>query len=151
MNETRHSAACVIFEEKIVVCDGCGYNGNSLNTVESYDVKPDKWSPMPNMNSAKYNHSLVVVKKKLFAISERADTCEVFDNVCKKFVIMKSPALGWLETIRSYSIANNIYVFLGNISKVHVYDTDKNEWSEESCEVTKNSNNFSYVKVPCLY
>ena len=44
---------------------------------------------MPSMiNSHKYL-SLVVVKNKLFVIGQGTESCEVFDNACKKFVVLK--------------------------------------------------------------
>ena len=121
-----------------------------LVSVESYDVLPNKWSTMPNMNSGKYDHSLVVVKKKLFVISKREDNCEVFDNICKKFVTIKSPQFDLSSRIRAHSIENKIFALQDKCSKIVTYDTDKNEWSEESCENTKNLLWFSCVKVPCL-
>ena len=62
INEARSIAACVVYDERIVVSGGYSNNRNYLNSVESYDVLPNKWSTMPNMNSGKYDHSLVVVK-----------------------------------------------------------------------------------------
>ena len=59
MNEARSRA---VFEERIVVSGGIGNNNNVLKIVESFDVLPDKWSSMPNMNFAKCSHSLVGVK-----------------------------------------------------------------------------------------
>ena len=149
MNEVRSNAACAIFEERIIVSGGCSNNGDDLNSVESYDVLPDKWSTMPNMNSGKYNHSLVVFKNKLFVISKREDGCEVFDNFCKKFITIKSPEF-YNSSKRAFSIENKILALQDDSSKIISYDTDKNEWLEESCEVTKNIRWFSSVKVPCL-
>ena len=150
INGARSSAACAVFEEKIVVCGGSNDNQSRLNTVESYDVIPDKWSTMPVMNSGKYDHSLVVVKNKLFVISKTKDDCEVFDNICKKFIAIKSPKLYFFHSIEAYTIENKIFVLQDSSSKIVTYDTNKNEWSEESCEVTKNLRSFSSVKVPCL-
>ena len=62
---------------------------NDLNTVESYDVFGDKWLPMPNMMNNHYDHSLVVVKNKLFVIDCGRNNCEIYDNVFKKFVSFK--------------------------------------------------------------
>ena len=105
---------------------------------------------MPNMNSGKYNHSLVVVNSKLYVISKRENYCEVFDNLCKKFITINSPGFKCIYSISAHSIANKSFVFLDHSSKIISYDTNKNEWSEESCEVTKNFRRFSSVKVPCL-
>ena len=102
------------------------------------------------MNSGKYELSLVVVKNKLFVITKRKDNCEVFDNICKKFITIKSPQLNWFSVISAYTIENKIFVFQDNLSKIISYDTSENEWSEESCRVTKNLRLFFSVKIPCL-
>ena len=105
---------------------------------------------MPQMNSGKYNHSLVVVKNKLFVILMRKDNCEVFDNVCKKFITIKSPDFNWFSSTRVYSIENKIFALQENTSKIITYDTNENKWSEDSCEVTKNIYKFSSVKIPFI-
>ena len=51
---------------------------------------------------------------------------------------------------RTFSIENKIFVLQDESLNIISYDIDKNEWSEESCEVTKNIRFFSSVKVPCL-
>ena len=150
MNEARSKAACAVYEEKIVVSGGLSNNRGVLNSVESYDVLPNKWSTMPKMNSGKCNHSLVVVKNKLFVISMKKDYCEVFDNVCKKFIIIKSPEFNYLSIIRAYCFESKIFALQKTSSKIFSYETNKNEWSKESYKFTKNLQFFSSVKVPCL-
>ena len=44
-----------------------------------------------------------------------------------------------------------IYVFQYELSILICFDTDKNEWSEESSEVTKDLHHFSCAKVPFLH
>ena len=150
INEARSNAACAVFDERILVCGGSNENQSRLNSVESYDVLPDKWSTMPNMNSGKFDHSLVGLKNKLFVISMREDDCEVFDNICQKFITIKSPKFISLYGIYTFSIENKVFALLGNKSKIITYDINKNEWSEESCEVTKDLRNFACEKIPCL-
>ena len=153
MNEVRACAACVVYDERIVVSGGLDNDFRISNTVESYDMLPDKWSSMPNMNYRHFNHSLVVVKNKLFVVSNRIrfkHNLEVFDNIYKKFITIKSPELNWFSVIKAFSIKNKIFAFKDESSKIICYDTSKNEWSEESCEVTKNLRYFSSIKVPCL-
>ena len=65
MNEARRDAACTVFEGRIVVSGGLDINYNKLNTVDSYDVIADEWSPMANMIQSKRYHSSVVVRNKL--------------------------------------------------------------------------------------
>ena len=152
MNQSRGLSACEVYEERIVVAGGYDDVLNELNTVESYDVLPDRWSPMPNMISGKYRHSLVVVKSKLFVIGRNPDTNEVLDNICKKFVAIKSPQIssfGYLRLNHAISIGNKIVLFQDDKPVAMCYDVDKEEWSEEQCEVTNRLEFFSCVKIPC--
>ena len=148
MKEARDCAACAVFEERVVVSGGWNNRNTTLSTSESYDVIPDRWSSLPNMNSSKGSHSLVVVKIKLFVISQTTYSFEVFDNICKRFITLNPPNLNCYSI--STSIGNRIYIFKEEDSKLISYDVDKNEWLEESCEVTENLKEFSVVKVPCL-
>ena len=102
------------------------------------------------MNSGKYELSLVVVKNKLFVISKVEDYCEVFDNICKKFITIKTTRQ-YFHITTACSIGNKIYVFQENYSDLVCYDTDTNEWLSEPCEVTLNYRDVSSVKVPFLY
>ena len=150
INEARSSAACAVFKERIVVSGGWSNNGDILNSVESYDVIPNRWSTMPNMNFGKCDHSLVGVKNKLYVISHRQYNCEVFDNMCNKFITIKSPEINWYFISGVYSIKNKIFAIIDRSSIIISYDTNKNEWSEEFCEVTKNIRWCSCQKIPCL-
>ena len=101
---------------------------------------------MPNMINHHYDHSLVVVKEKLFVIGSGRERCEVFDNVCNKFVSLKNPPSITLN--KCMAIDNKIFVFQHNRSTVICYDVDKDEWSKESCEVTQYREYFSLTKLP---
>ena len=148
MKEARGFAACAVFEESIVVTGGWDNNGNDLNTVEKYDATIDEWSPMPDLIEGKRSHSLVVVKNKLYVIGYGTDACEVFENSCKKFVAIKSPRTGYLYLNQAISIGSKIVAFQDEESSLFCFDVDKDEWSEEYFEVTKNLGNFSCVKLP---
>ena len=147
MNQSRSESAGAVYEGKIVVAGGCDDDMNILNIVESYDVLPNKWSPTPNMIKCKVDHSLVVVKHKLFVIGIRSYACELFDYIGKKFVTINSLDIYTLyfETV---AINSKIIVFHNYTQVAMCYDVDKDEWSEESCEVTNNFQHFSCVKVP---
>ena len=149
----RYCAACAVFMDRIVICGGYNNNNNfgvqNSNTVESYDVLPDKWSPMPNMNTKKDSHSLVVSKNKLFVISDSPSTCEVFDNFSNKFITL-SPPPRLKDFFRATAIGNKVLIFPFNSLNLISYDVDRNKWSEEPCELTKNLYDFSCVKVLCL-
>ena len=148
MSDVRAKAACAVFKERLVVCGGRGARSHKLNAVESYDVITDTWKPMANLILERSCHSLLVVRDKLFVIGSATDTCEVFDNVAKKFVAFNSPSITSVHSNNVVSIANKIYAFQDNIPLVLCYDVDKHEWSELPCEVTKNLSDFSCVKVP---
>ena len=144
MNDTRKFAACAVFEGKIVVTGGWDENLNDLNTVESYDVFSDTWSPMQNMIERKRSHSLVVVENKLFVIGR--NNSEVFDSSCGKFIFLKSPDCCYLQ--KAISVGNKIFVFRNFNNSTVVYDVDKDKWSEQPGELTKNNNSYACVKLP---
>ena len=101
---------------------------------------------MDNMINNHSDHCLVTVKNKLFIMDDGRNNCEVFDNVCKKFVALKSTYT--LSLNKAMSIGNKIVIFQNDESSVVLFDVDKYEWSGESCEVTKNLVEFSCVKIP---
>ena len=146
MDIARMFAACVDFQGNIIVSGGLDNNEAELNTVESYDVFANKWTSMPNMINPNYFHRLVTVKNKLLVISDGRNKCEVFDNVCKKFVALQSSYT--LNLNKAMSIGNKIIIFQHRRSSVILFDVDKNEWSEEPCEVTKDLGGFNCVKMP---
>ena len=69
------------------------------------------------MNSSKLDHSLVVVKIKLFTISHTADTCKVFDNIGKKFVVLKKSALFLFLYCQSLFYRKQYFNFLEAIAE----------------------------------
>ena len=147
MIEVRKKAACAIFQGNIVVTGGIDNNAQGLNSVESYDVFANKWTPLPNMQNFHSNHSLVTVKNKLFVIDGNTNICEVFDNICKKFITLKSP-YGYISLNKAMSIGNIIVLFLNEKSSTNCYDVEKDEWSDKSCEITKYIDDFSCTKIP---
>ena len=146
MNETRSEAACVIYEENIVVSGG--YHRWNLNTVESYDVFGNIWTPMPSMIERRYGHSLVCVKSKLIAVGGTFlnTNCEVFDKLSYKFVALETPKFSSC-LVQAVSIGSKIFVFQNFTKVVLCYDVDKDEWSEESFKATENIRYYSTVKM----
>ena len=149
MDQAREDAACAVFEGNIVVCGGNNDNNrDSLNTVESYDVIGNEWSPMPNMINGAAFHSLVVVKNKLFVIADVTKACEVYESSGKKFVAIKSKLFFQLSN-KVINVGNKIYVFSNDYStSVLCYDVEKNEWSEDSCEIINDLVDYSIVNIP---
>ena len=156
MNVARSHAACAVFEGNVVVAGA--YNNDYLRSVESYDVIADEWSPMPDMIKGKHDHSLVVVKNKLFVIGIGRNNCEVFDNCCRKFVAIKSPQVDYLHLNqypyhkfylnKAISIGNRIVAIQHDGSSTFCYDVDKDEWSEEPGPVAEELIGFTCVKIP---
>ena len=145
MNGARHYAACAVFRGSVVAAGGINYR--RLNTVESYDVFGDSWTPMPGMITGKCYHTLVAAKDKLFVVD--CGNCEVFDNVCKRFVAFKSPYN--IQINQAVSVGNKIVIIKVTNSHEYLsvcYDLDKDEWSEESCVVADDFDCFSTVKLP---
>ena len=145
----RSQAACAIFERNVVVAGGFDYiNNTQLSTVESYNVANDTWAPMPSMIEKRSSHSLVVVKRKLFVIggSRTQPNCEFFDNVCKKFVALKSISLRH-KRVEAVSIGNKILVVEPLRRTLLSYDVEKDECSEEPCSAIEDLVNFAFIKL----
>ena len=145
MIEPREHAACAVFEEKLVVSGGLDNFNNRLNTVECYDVTGYTWTRMPSMTKARSDHSLMVVRNKLFAIGSGSNACEVYTTNTGKFVALKSPELTYNKSLQ---VAGKIFVFQDNKTYVWVYDVEGEVWSKEDCDATKYIVSFSCAKIP---
>ena len=103
---------------------------------------------MPNMIERKSGHGLVVVRNKLFVIGSGNGSCEVFDNKCGKFVVLKSTKL-FLDNLNTIiPIGDSFFVFCDDSKSVLCYDVNKNEWSTKYLQY--DIVDFSCVKVPCV-
>ena len=151
MNNGRSAATCAVFEERIVVSGGWDNNFDVLNSVQSYDVAADTWSPMPNLIERRTCHSSVVVKRKLFVIGGRFNngSCEVYNSISTKFVTLKFHIS--FGSNNALSIGTKIIIFQNNKPVIVSYDVDKDEWSEEPCEAAKLKHYRSCVKLPKLH
>ena len=115
-----------------------------MRTVESYDSFGDEWQRMPSMTNGQVMHGLVAARSKLFVIGCRF--CEVFDSRIGMFAALKSPSVTKLN--KALMIGSKIKMFRNRTEAVLCYDVDKNEWTEEKCQATKNIEFYSCVKVP---
>ena len=94
---------------------------------------------------------MIAVSNNLFAISRNIYNCEVYDSVCKKFVFLKcQPTILDRYNRQAVSVGRTIMIFKEFLKGVAIYDVDKNEWSEESIEVTKHNMVFHCLKLPGL-
>ena len=67
--KARVFVACVVFGERI-------FGGFSKNVLIKHSgTIHDRWSSMPSVDFYRFNHNLVVVENKLFAVLEKSDTC----------------------------------------------------------------------------
>ena len=71
--------------------------------------------------------------------------CEVFDNVCRKFVALKPYTF---DLNKAMSIGNKIVIFQHCKSSLFLLDVNKYKWTEESFEITKDLRGFECVKMP---
>ena len=66
MHDSRMSAACAVYDEKVVVSGGNCYN-DALNTVESYNFTIDTQKRKQRMRKKIYGHKLILVKNFFFS------------------------------------------------------------------------------------
>ena len=155
MKNIRVHAPCTVFEGRVVISGGEeDVMGSQLtNTVEIYDHIYDKWSYMPNMVEERSFHKLVSFKHKLYVIGGQSYSCEVYDNTCKKFVIMKPPPIhfNFTNTAGAVSMENKIIVFHKKLQLLAFYDITKDKWSEETYESYKSYNFNNCIKIPKMY
>ena len=152
MNGERTKAACTVFEGRVVVSGGFRnlHSNDISNTVEAYDHVANTWFKLPNMIERRHYHKSVAVKNKLFLVGgDRTKTCEVFNSTTNKFCLLKKPerlfeSSSLTEVI---SIGTKLNIFC-NKGRVIVFDIDNDEWSEKTCEATKNLLSFSCVRLP---
>ena len=158
MNKARISVASTIYEERIVVSGGMINDGmiNIVKTVDAYDPFANSWSSMPNMIKARCNHSSVAVRNKLFVIGSDdwngSKSCEVFDSSYKKFVMLKKLPSAFTFNLRfvanTFSIGNKLITIGYKSSTALYYDVEKDEWSEETFNLTNNKSFFSSISIP---
>ena len=108
------------------------------------------------MIMGRYCHSSVSLKNKLFVlgsfVGNESKTCEVFDSVCRTFVLLKNKPtsltfrLNWFT--KSFSIGNKLVILGSGSSTALFYNVDTDEFSEEPFEVTKDISAFSCSVVP---
>ena len=148
MNQERSYFPCAIFKEKVVVSGGRDVDFSGLKTAECYDAFGNTWTRMPDMLSRKSGHSLIAVHNKLFAVGGNGENCcEVLDDVCSKFVAVKSPiARGIVEAV---AVGDKFFVFKTYWSPlVYEYDVQNEDWCERSCEAVNNVDYYSCVTLP---
>ena len=79
MPTRRYSPGVAALDSKIYVTGG-GDGLQLLSRVDCYDPDTNTWSQLPDMNIARFGHSLVSLHGRLYAIGgDCVDSVEVFD------------------------------------------------------------------------
>ena len=150
----RFDMACTAFDGKVVTAGGCALQETVYaenGSVESFDHVAGTWSPMPNMTRGHFRHCLVAIKTRLFVIGECERECEVFDKQSNCFALISSSL-----TFSNISpdipgavlIGKKIAMFGRQEKTIVFYDTENDDWYEESCEKLIALTYKSCVKFP---
>ena len=158
----RVSGSCSVFEGRIIVTGGfnidfnIGYNYHvqELNTVEAYDHIANRWSSMPNMIERRCFHASAAMRNKLFIIGSfhGIKPCEIYDSKNKRFDLLKQCSsklrFNLANVANTFSIGSKFVTVGYDSSTALSYDVEKDEWSEETFDVTKYRSNFSCALAP---
>ena len=147
MNESRMFGACTVFEGKIVISGGIVNNGyESLKSVEAYDHVADEWSRLPSMIEARFFHSSVAVRNKLFVIGGfDSKRCEVYDSGSNRFTALNATPKFANTHVKSVLIGGKIIVFSEGAETISCYDTEKDEWTEKHFALI-----LFYIRLYCI-
>ena len=155
-NEKRFLSASAFYRGNAVVSGGFdGKHNKCLASAEYFNYNSNSWTALANMNEGKYYHSLVAVKKKLFALgSYGRDKFEVYDHASKQFTIFKAPPIPHFDSV-SQSLNLSNFVLFGNklvsftekSTNVYSYDISTDEWTVEYCEKTKDILHFTVLSL----
>ena len=147
----EHKVASAVYKGTIVVSGGWDrYSTDGSSSVEVYDHAADTWAPMPNMVEGRIGHASLAVKNKLFVVGSnggrRRESCEVFDSKSKKFALLKQFPGVWKYNLGkvadSFSIGCKLVSICHSLSKALCYDVEKDEWSAEPFDATRDKFGF---------
>ena len=148
--DPRDHPACAVFQGKLVVSGGMDTDTRDyVKSVEVYDHVADKWSLMPSLNFGRCQHSSVAVRNKLFVSPGFGHpSCEVFDTVCNKFVVLKRDVTYTCAGL--VSLENKLFVFSNQATEVICYNVETEEWSEAPFKATEHLRGCCVIKIPQL-
>lgn len=69
MPSTRSFFSCGVLDGDVLVAGGHDHNKNALRTAERYNLRDDRWEPLPNMHSERDECASAVLDGKFFVIS----------------------------------------------------------------------------------
>ena len=80
MPTERYHPGVAALDNRIYVTGGYGEDYQPMSSVNCYDPDTNTWSQLANMNNARWNHSLVSLQGRLYAIGGNdVDSVEVYD------------------------------------------------------------------------
>ena len=155
LNNARSSAACKVFEGKIVVSGGILDNWNDLKSVEAYDHHENKWNYLPDMIYERQRHGAVSMGNKMFVIGGfNTTSCEVFDSISREFTATKRIEVVGRDLLSAVGIGNKILAFPKldrcAIKSVQVYDVLKDQWFEKAIDLSEVKYVISCSKLPVV-
>ena len=125
-----------------------------MKSVEKYDYYENKWTFLPDMNKERSQHAAVSMGNKIFVIGGCYTTSsEVFDSCSRKFTKIKSfVKLSAIDKsyFKAVCVGSYIFVIRGLFNSeetiIHIYDVDKQMWSNVDSEICKNLYGSNCVK-----
>ena len=140
MNTKRNSFALIYFQDKVWAIGGIS-NGQTLNTIETYDLAENKWTTIDTkLLQRREGHGAVANNDKFFVIGgssikyEEVNSVELYSSQTNQFTFVTQMNIG-----RSYFgcciFKNKILVYGGCFKtnctdSVEVYDIENDVWSE---------------------
>ena len=151
---SRNYAACTVFDGKIVVSGGF-IGWNDLESVEAYHHHENRWIYLPDMINERAHHGSVSMGNKMFVIGGNSyATCEVFDNISRKFNAIKKIDVTDIFMFSVVGIGNKIFAFPADcssgIKSFYIYDAFKDQWCEIEIDLSKVYSVFSFSRLPIV-
>ena len=143
MKTSRLLSGATAFGDKIYVAGGRNNQHIPLSSVEVYDSKLNKWSPLPDMEKKRYDCAIASVNGKVYAVGGRdfiwrLSIGEIFDPATNKW----TPIPDMKEAryaCAACPMGDKLYVMGGckygdchngkSLSSVEVFDTITQKWS----------------------
>ena len=147
MSEERVSAACAVFQGRVVVSGGFDLDSYPASRhVQAYDHFSRSWAPMPDMMEARRDHAMVAAGNKLFVVGGMRRSCEVFDG--GRFVALKERPGAINKTLVAAFVVGSSTVVAVAAEAVLWYDVTKDEWREGECEAVAGRKIFACALSP---
>jgi N-acetylneuraminic acid mutarotase len=148
MPTARHSPTSVAIGDKIYVIGG--YNNESLNKIEVFDISTRSWTSKPNMQVARYSHTANAIDNQIYVMGGgwSFNSVEAYDIDSQSW--SSKASMGTPRNSHSSCVYDGrIYVFGGRnqntaLSSVEMYDPSTDAWDY------KASNSKLYFGSSCV-